>query len=96
MTVTPGVSHIGLFSLGGAVLSCFSVRLLMPPWTVIHQAPLSMEFSRQEYWSGLPCPLPGDLHYPGMEPASPALQVDSPPSHKGKSKVMNLHICLKI
>ena len=38
--------------------------------TVAHQAPLSMEFSRQEYWSGLPCPPPGDLPDPGMEPAS--------------------------
>ena len=96
MTVTPGFSHIGLFSLGGAVLSCFSVRLFMPPWTVVHQAPLSMEFSRQEYWSGLPCPLPGDLHDPGIEPASPALQVDSPLSNKGQSKVMmKLYLCFK-
>ena len=46
------------------------------PWTVAHQAPLSMEFSRQEYWSGLPCSPPGDLPNPGIEttpPASPAL-----------------------
>ena len=43
------------------------------PWTVFHQAPLSMEFSRQEYWSGLPFPPPGHLLNPGMEPASPAL-----------------------
>ena len=46
-------------------------------WTVALQAPLSMEFSRQEYWSGSPCPLPGDLLNPGMEPSSPTLQVDS-------------------
>ena len=45
----------------------------LTPWTVAHQAPLSMEFSRQEYWSGLPCSPPGDLLYPGIEPASPAL-----------------------
>ena len=44
------------------------------------QAPLSMEFSRQEYWSGLLFPSPGDLFDPGIEPASPALQVDSLPS----------------
>ena len=43
-------------------------------WTVAHQAPLSMEFSRQEYWSGLPYPSPGDLLNPGIEPWSPALQ----------------------
>ena len=41
------------------------------PWTVAHQAPLSMGFSRQEYWSGLPFPSPGDLPNPGMEPVSP-------------------------
>ena len=39
-------------------------------WTVAHQAPLSVGFSRQEYWSGLPCPPPGDIPNPGMEPAS--------------------------
>ena len=43
------------------------------PWTVAHQAPLSMEFSRQEYWSGLPCPHPGDLPHPGIEPGSPCV-----------------------
>ena len=42
------------------------------PWTVAHQAPLSMEFSRQEYWSGLPFPSPGDLPDPGIKPRSPA------------------------
>ena len=43
-------------------------------WTVVHQAPLSMEFSRQEYWSGLPFPSPGDLPDPGNEPGSPTLE----------------------
>ena len=43
------------------------------PWTVAHQAPLSLEFSRQEYWSGLPFPSPGDLPNPGIEPMSSAL-----------------------
>ena len=48
------------------------------------QTPLSMGFSRQEYWSGLPCPPPGDLPNPGIEPRSPALQADSLPlSHQG-------------
>ena len=42
----------------------------MTPWTVAHQAPLSMEFSRQEYWSGLPFPTPGDLPNPMVDPAS--------------------------
>ena len=48
------------------------VWLFATLWTVARQAPLSMGFSRQEYWSGLPCPPPGDLPYPGIEPASPA------------------------
>ena len=47
-------------------------RLFMTPWTVAHQAPLSMGFSRQEYWSGLPCPPPGDLPDSGIELMSPA------------------------
>ena len=49
------------------------------PWTVVHQVPLPMEFSRQEYWSGLPCPSPGDFPDPGIDPVSPALQVYSLP-----------------
>ena len=56
------------------VLSHFScVQLLATPWTVAHQAPLSMGFPRQEYWSGLPFPSPGDLPEPGIKPVSPAL-----------------------
>ena len=53
---------------------------LCNPWTVAYQTPLSMEFSRQEYWSGLPFPSPGDLPDPGNEPGSPALQADDLPS----------------
>ena len=53
------------------------VRLFVTPWTTAHQAPLSMKFSRQEYWSGLPFPSPGDLPDAGTEPGSPALQADS-------------------
>ena len=49
-------------------------------WTVACQAPLSMEFFRQEYWNGLPYPPPGDLLEPGTEPQTPALQADSLPS----------------
>ena len=55
------------------VKSLSHVRLFVTPWTVAHQAPLSMGFSRQEYWSGLPFPSPGDLSNPGIEPTSPAL-----------------------
>ena len=49
----------------------------MTPWTVTHQAPLSMGFPRQEYWSGLPFPSPGDLPDPEIKPRSPALQAGS-------------------
>ena len=59
---------------------CSSVQLFVIPWTVTHQASLSMGFSRQEYRSGLPCPPPGDLPNPGIEPRSPALQANSLPS----------------
>ena len=53
------------------------VQLFVTPWTVAPQAPLSMGFSRQEYWSGLPFPAAGDLPDLGTEPRAPALQVDS-------------------
>ena len=56
------------------------VQLFATPWTVVCQAPPSMGFSRQEYWSGLPFPSPGDLPNPGIEPRPPALQADSLPS----------------
>ena len=49
------------------------VRLFATSWTVAYQAPLSMGFSREEFWSGLPFPSPGDLPIPGIEPRSPAL-----------------------
>ena len=51
------------------LLSC--VHLFVTSWTVAHQAPLSTEFSRQEYWKGLPFPPPGDLPDPGIKPESP-------------------------
>ena len=53
------------------------VRLFETPWTVAHQAPPSMGFSKQEYWSGLPFPSPGDLPDPGIKPGSPAFQADA-------------------
>ena len=58
------------------VKSLSRVWLFSTPWTVAYQAP-SMGFSRQEYWSGLPFPSPGDLPNPGIEPGSPALQADA-------------------
>ena len=53
------------------------VQLFATPWTVAYQASPSMGFSRQEYWSGLPFPSPGDLPNPGIKPGSPALQTDA-------------------
>ena len=65
------------------------VQLFVIPWTAAHQPPLSMEFFRQEYWSGLSCPSPGDLPDPGIEPRSPASQADSlPPDPPGKSSLV--------
>ena len=56
------------------------VRLFAIPWTVAYQVPPSMEFSRQEYWMGLPFPSPGDLPNPGIEPRSPSVQADALPA----------------
>ena len=62
------------------MLGCFSrVQLFATLWTVAYQAPLSMGFSRQEYWGRLPCPPPGDPPDPETEPAASALQVDTLP-----------------
>ena len=72
-------------------VSCCHVQLFGIPWTVTCQAPLFMEFSRQEYWRELPFPSAGDLPDPGTEPRSPSLQADfllfEPP---GKPRVMSL------
>ena len=62
----------------------------MIPWTVTHQAPLSMEFSREEYRSGLPCPSLGDLSDPGIKPRSPALQADPLPFELPREFLLDL------
>ena len=62
---------------GSEVKLLSRVRLFATPWTVAYQAPPSMRFSRQEYWSGLPFPSPGDLPDPGIKPGSPALEADA-------------------
>ena len=70
-----------------------SCPLFATPWTAAHQAPLSMRFSRQGYWSGLPFPPPGDLPNPGIEPWSPALQADTLPTElQGKPPVKYLKL----
>ena len=66
------------------------VQLFATPRTVARQAPLSVGLSRQEYWSGLPFPSPGDLPKPGIKPESPTLQADSLPSEP--PDIINTHI----
>ena len=73
-------SWSGLWCMKVKVKSLSRVRLFATPWTVAYQAPQSMEFSRQEYWSGLPSPSPGDLPSSRIEPGSPTLQADALPS----------------
>ena len=65
-----------IYVLGGGGLVTKSCLTLAIPWTAARQAPLSMGLPRQEYWSGLPLPFPGDLPDPGIEPKPPALQAD--------------------
>ena len=74
---------------------CYRIQLFATPWTVAHQAPLSMGFPRQEYWSGLPFPPPEDLPDLGIKTASlmsPSLQVDSLPL----SQLGNLYIDINV
>ena len=66
------------------------VRLFATLWTVAYQAPPSMAFSRQEYWSGLPFPSPGDLPDPGIELGSPVLQAFYPLSHQKGSVIYRI------
>ena len=68
------------------------VRLLAALWTVAYQAPLSMGFSRREYWSGLPCPPLGNLPYPGIKLMSPALQVDSLPLSHQRNPLLDMFL----
>ena len=77
---------------GGGGLVTKSCPTLMTPWTIACQTPLSMGFSRQEYWNELPFPSPGDLPNPGIKPRSPALQADSLPTEiRGKPKTLQIH-----
>ena len=83
---------------GGGCLVTKSCLTLATPWTAAHQAPLSMGLSRQEYWRGLPCPLPGDHPNPGIKPRSATLQADSLPSEPPGKPILAplrppLHAC---
>ena len=83
----PSLGSLWRDSLKVKVKSLSRVRLFATPWTVAYQAPPSVGFSRQEYWSGLLFPSPGDLPNPGKEPGSPALRADALPSEPpGKTR----------
>ena len=73
------------------VKSLNRVQLFATPWTVAYQAPLSMGFSRQEYWSGLPFPSPGDLPDPGIQPGSPTLEADTLTSEPPRKPYCGYH-----
>ena len=76
-------THICIYTFNAVCVLSHSV--MFDSWTVALQVPPSVGFSKQEYWSGLPFPSPGDLPNPGIEPMSPAFQVDSLPlSHRGR------------
>ena len=74
------------------VKSLSHVQLFGTPWTVTYQALLSIGFSRQEYWSGMPFPSPGDLPDPAMEPGSPALQTDALPSEPPEKPAITVYL----
>ena len=78
---------------GGLVVKLYPT--LATPWIIACQAPLSMEFFRQEYWSGLPLPSPGHLPGPGIKPKSPTLQADSLPSEPPGKPTIKRHFKYK-
>ena len=80
-----------VFVCGCQLLSC--VPLFVTPWTVAHKAPLSMEFSRQEYWSQLTFPTPRDCPKPGIKLGSPVWQADSSPFEPAGTSASSLFIC---
>ena len=87
-------SEVEVCGGGGLVAkSCPTLAIL---WTVACQAPLSMGFSRQEYWSGLPFPSPGHLPYPGIEPGSPALQADDLPTEQWSGSMLSHCNCVRL
>ena len=85
------LEHSVLHYAWGEVKSLSRALLFAIPWTVAHQAPLSMGFSRQKYWSGLPFPSPGDLPDPGIKPRSPALEADALTSEPPGKPALPIH-----
>ena len=87
---------LGETGINDAVKLLCHVQFFVAPWTVAYQAPPSMGFSRQEYWSGLPFPPPGDLPDPGIKPRSPTFQADaltSEPPGKPETSSLDLKPC---
>ena len=82
--------HLRMNLESESVKSLSHVQLFGTPETVAHHGPLSLEFSRQEYWNGMPYSAPGDLLDPEIEPGSPALQADSLPSEPPGKPMMLL------
>ena len=88
--------YSGFLSVGGGLV-VKSCPTLVIPWTVACQAPLSMGFSRQEYWSGLPFPSPGDVPDPAIEPKSPALPADDLPTElRGKPCFLIIYLLNRV
>ena len=86
-TELPGKPYVQI-----EVKSLSHVQLFVTPWTVNYQLPLSMGFSRQGYWSGLPFPSPGDPLNPGIEPGSPTLQADTIPSEAPRKPYVQISL----
>ena len=89
-------NYVLLFPWKWKCLLLSLIWLFATTWTVAHQAPLSMEFSRQVYWIGLPFPSPGDCPNPGIEPGSPALQADSLLSEPAYGEINKLNFLIQI
>ena len=87
-----------IYGGGGGGLGTKLCLTLLTPWTIACQAPLSMGFPRQEYWSGLPFPSPGNLSDPGIKHGSPTLQADSLPSEPPRNpstplNLLSVYLC---
>ena len=89
------VETINMYTHKSGSVSRSFVFNSVTPWTAARQSSLSLEFSRQEYWSGLPFPSPGDLPYSGIKPGSPALQADSLPSEPPRKPKAHSILCVK-
>ena len=87
-----GSNNLSSWDLRVYVQLLSHIQLFVAPWTVARQAPLSMGFSRQVYWSGQPLPSPGDLPDPGIESGSPASQADSLPSEPPREVLRNTRL----